>query len=980
MMKSMITGTRINTTLKLSNLLIAFFVVMGTFVASYSAKAHSVAVFIQMGNGTNGGSNGQVRFHALTWHRFTRTSGSMFVNGVQYPFQSVSLGPMPSDYRGVAGCSGWGSYNNNRYTYQSTAWISGINLCNPLNFGMTGYYLEEPDCNLSGSVNVSTPVILQNLTISPGTTFCAGTSYSMSIVASGVNLSYQWQRSMDGSNWSNVGGNSSTYSAGAASVSDNGARFRCVVTSSGTCGSNPSATSNTVQITVTNGTSITSQPVSSLSGCSGTTMSLSVAGAGTNLRYQWEVNSTPIGGATNPTFSFIAGQGIYLNGSTVRCVVSGSCGSATSNSTSLSVTPNTTITSQPSNSTVCEDAATSFNVGAVGANLTYQWQVFRNNTWSNVSNATIPNTVTYSGATSTQLILSGTKSNLSGVQYRCVVSGSCGASQTSGAATLTVNQVPTITSQPVNTTACASNATFTTAATGSSLTYQWQYRADGVAAYQNVSNGASYSGATTNQLTVIAPSVSLDQYRYRVIVTGVCPSNPTTRTGNPAILTVARPAVITVQPSSTTPSVCEAGAVSMTFTATGSNLTYKWQVSNNGTTFTDISSGSSYQNFNTNTLNIVGATNNLNGLIYRGVATGSCGAAANTNNITLTINQIPAVTVQPSNQTACLPATATFGVTAVGYLATYQWQYSTNGGTYTNVTDGFAGGVTYTGATSNSLTISPDASIDQYRYRVRVSGGCGSPVTSDAKILTVHSLPNITTQPIANTAICIFGSGTISLTNTGLGNTYRWQQKSPSGSWTNLNNTTSSTGVSTTGVFTNALVLSRVSEGVDGYLYRCIITPNASCTGASPINSGTVTLTVNRRPAITIQPVNSNNNTFLQNAQYPNQSTITYVYRVTATGSFTNPTNPDFQWRETTNGGRSWRNINGGTSSGTTSYAVTTTSTSPYRSTLEVTMQNPSNDFRNRSGFVYRCLITGICDIVTSNAVKVNPPPKLNRQ
>ncbi|MFN5803953.1 MAG: hypothetical protein ACK420_01335, partial [Sphingomonadales bacterium] len=351
-MKSMITGTRINTTLKLSNLLIAFFVVMGTFVASYSAKAHSVAVFIQMGNGTNGGSNGQVRFHALTWHRFTRTSGSMFVNGVQYPFQSVSLGPMPSDYRGVAGCSGWGSYNNNRYTYQSTAWISGINLCNPLNFGMTGYYLEEPDCNLSGSVNVSTPVILQNLTISPGTTFCAGTSYSMSIVASGVNLSYQWQRSMDGSNWSNVGGNSSTYSAGAASVSDNGARFRCVVTSSGTCGSNPSATSNTVQITVTNGTSITSQPVSSLSGCSGTTMSLSVAGSGTNLRYQWEVNSTPIGGATNPTFSFIAGQGIYLNGSTVRCVVSGSCGSATSNSTSLSVTPNTTITSQPSNSTV----------------------------------------------------------------------------------------------------------------------------------------------------------------------------------------------------------------------------------------------------------------------------------------------------------------------------------------------------------------------------------------------------------------------------------------------------------------------------------------------------------------------------------------------------------------------------------------------------------------------------------------------------
>ena len=969
--------SRNNLKSNLSHLLVAFFLLAGTLISSYSAKAHSVAVFIEI-------SGSQVRFHALTWHSTSefsnRPSGSMFVNGVQYPFRSVWSAPMPASYRLVASCNNWSRNNRSGIAYQTTDWISGINLCNPLNFGMTGYFLEEPACNLSGSVNVSTPVILQNLTISPGTTFCSGTNYSMSIVASGVNLSYQWQRSMDGSNWSNVGGNSASYSAGTASVSDNGARFRCIVTSSGSCGTSQSATSNTVQITVTNGTGISSQPISSLSGCSGTPMSLSVAGSGTNLRYQWEVNSTPIGGATNPTFSFTAGQGIYLNGSTVRCVVSGSCGSATSNPTSLSVTPNTTITSQPSNSTVCEDAATSFNVGAVGANLTYQWQVFRNNTWSNVSNATIPNTVTYSGATSSQLILSGTKSNLSGVQYRCVVSGSCGATQTSGAATLTVNQVPTITSHPVSTSACASNATFTTAATGSSLTYQWQFSTDGVAAYQNVSNGASYSGATTNQLTVIAPSVSLDQYRYRVIVSGVCPSNPTTRTGNPAILTVARPAVITVQPASTTPSVCEAGALSMTFTATGSNLTYRWEV-NSGSGFTPITSGSNYQNFNTNTLTIIGVTNSLNNLVYRGVATGACGAAATTNNVTLTVNRNPAVTVQASNQTACLPSgTATFAVTAAGHLPTYQWQFSTDGGTYTNVTDGFAGGITYTGATTNSLLISPTVSANQYRYRVRVSGACGSPVNSDAKILTVYSLPNITSQPIANTSVCIFGAATISLTDAGVGNTYQWQESSNGSSWTTLTNTTASTGFSSTGVNTASLVLSRVPASKNRFLYRCVITPNAACGALSSTNSGTVTLTVHTKPAITIQPVNSNNNTFLQNTQYPSQSTITYVYRVTATGSFADPANPNFQWRETTNGGQSWRNIAGGSSSGTTSYAVTTTSTSPYRSTLEVTMQRPSDDFNNRIRFVYRCLITGICDVVTSNAVKVNPPPKLNRQ
>jgi len=118
MMKNMMTGIQANKTLKLSHLLIAFFLVMGTFVASYSAKAHSVAVFIEIN------SSNQVRFHVLSWHRLTefggRPSGAMFVNGARHNFSfvyqnnaanTVIYGKPSNTLRRVASCSNWATYN-----------------------------------------------------------------------------------------------------------------------------------------------------------------------------------------------------------------------------------------------------------------------------------------------------------------------------------------------------------------------------------------------------------------------------------------------------------------------------------------------------------------------------------------------------------------------------------------------------------------------------------------------------------------------------------------------------------------------------------------------------------------------------------------------------------------------------------------------------------------------------------------------------
>lgn len=995
MMKNMMAGIRTDRTLKLSHLLIAFFLVMGTFVASFNAKAHSVAVFIEIN------ANNQVRFHALTWHGTgefaNRPSGSMYVNGVAYRFVAVNSAPMPSNFRLVAGCSFWTSYNYTGIAYQSTDWISGINLCNPLNFNMTSYFLETPACTLSGSVNVAVPVIVSQPTFSPSATRCVGDAFNVSVTASGINLSYKWQISVNNAAFVDIGTNgtsnigysgltSSTLSfSGSNNYPTSNTRYQCVVTSSGSCGTFTKASDPSPSMTVSSSPIVSSIQPTSLSGCSGSPMSLSVSASGTNLSYQWQYGAASSGTYTNTgsnaaTLSFNADASVaYTNGKYLRCVVSGSCGSAqTSAAVPLSVTPLTAITSQPSNSTICENAATTFSVTAGGASLTYQWQVSRNNgtSYSPISNGAVANVGTYSGTTSNTLTISGTNASLSGALYRCVVTGTCGQA-TSSAATLTVNRFPAILTQPVDKTVCLpGSAAFSVSTSGTSLTYQWESNAGGVT-YTNVTNGyaggITYTGATTNQLTVTPSTSDYNGYGYRVKITGVCGS---TISSTVATLSVASPATIS-STSTTTPSVCEAGTISLTLTASGTNLTYKWQELISGT-YTDVS-GPNYRNFTTNTLTILGTPSSFSGRAYRGVATGTCGNPAYTGTITLTINQNPSISVQPTNQAICIPSAATFSVTASGYSLAYQWETSAGGVTYTNITDGG----TYSGSTTNQLSITPSASINQYRYRVKLTGGCGSPLYSDPKILTVNSLPNITAEPTANAAICVSDAGTISLTNTGLGNNYQWQVSDnprDNSSFSPLANTTTTTGISYTGVNTNSLTLGRITTSEDGYLYRCVITPDASCGSVSPTISGTVTLTVNTKPAITLQPVNANNNTYLLNNTYTSPTTTTYVYKLNATGTFTDPAS-SFTWKESVDGGNSWRALTTGTYSGTTNnYVVTLSGTSPYSSELKVTMLNSSTEYSNRLKYIYRCLIVGTCDNVTSNAVKVNPPPKLNRQ
>src|SRR5207237_418861 len=124
---------------------------------------------------------------------------------------------------------------------------------------------------------------------------------------------------------------------------------------------------------------------------------------------------------------------------------------------------------------------------------------------------------------------------------------------------------------------------------------------------------------------------------------------------------------ITAQPSNQV--VCSGATASFSVTATGTALTYQWQLStDNGTTFNNIAAATA-SSFTTAAT--VAADN---GKQYRVVVGGTCSPSVTSSAATLTVNTAPAITGQPTAQTVCAGSTASFTVTATGTALTYQWR------------------------------------------------------------------------------------------------------------------------------------------------------------------------------------------------------------------------------------------------------------------------------------------------------------------
>ncbi len=192
------------------------------------------------------------------------------------------------------------------------------------------------------------------------------------------------------------------------------------------------------------------------------------------------------------------------------------------NTLSPAVTQPPQITQQPLPQNVCPGDNANFSVAATGSGLTYQWQT---------NGVNVTESTHYTGTTSPTLTVNNVgNADASGVNYRCVVTGS--GSTNSAAAALTLKAITIITADPKEQVVSAgTNVTLSMAATGEgTLTYQWL--ANGV----ELTNNTHYSGATSPSLTMFNVT-GADSADYRCVVTGGCGSE----NSGPAFVTVITP-------------------------------------------------------------------------------------------------------------------------------------------------------------------------------------------------------------------------------------------------------------------------------------------------------------------------------------------------------------------------------------------------------------------------------------------------------
>lgn len=559
---------------------------------------------------------------------------------------------------------------------------------------------------------------------------------------------------------------------------------------------------------------ITSHP-SNTTVCQGTNATLNVIATGSNLGYQWQVN-------TGSGFTDLSNSGIYNNvnspsltiigaqtsmhGYLYRCIVWGSCApTATSNSATLSVNPLPGISTHPASFTLCAGNPTSFTCAVSGINIGYQWQVNTGTGFTNLSN-----TAPYSGVTTNTLSLSNTTAAMNGYQYRCVISGACNASLPTNIATLTVHALPAIITQPTNAAVCSGfNTSFTTIATGTGISYQWQVLTLG--GFQNLTDIAPYSGSTTSTLTISNTSATLNNYQYRCVISGTCAPDATS---SAVTLTVHEAPVITAQPVNTV--ACVGLNRNINITATGSSLTYRWQMLT-GLYYTDLVNSSSYSGVNTATLSLLNTTLTQAGS-YRCIVTGICSPTDTSTPVNVSVTNTTSIYSQTTDQQVCTGTPIALEILTTGPVLSYHWERNAGQG-WQNIYDG---GI-YIGTQTNFLQItSTEDSIDQFTYRCVVDAPCQQP-TSNAILVRTFAAPKLTSQP-SSVTVYPGSPATFTVTASGFGIKYKWQASTSGVTYVNINDNSVYTGT-----HTNSLTVSNVARGQNGMHFRCLVEETGDC-------------------------------------------------------------------------------------------------------------------------------------------------------
>jgi hypothetical protein len=541
-----------------------------------------------------------------------------------------------------------------------------------------------------------------------------GASASLSVGATGSNLTYQW--------YAGAGTSNPLQTTSSISVAPNTTTTYWVRVS-GACGDPQDSTVATVHVCTT--PAITAQPQSvTIFGGVRTPLSVTATENGVEpMQYQWyrgaaADTSAPLSGET--AASFLTPPLTQATSYWVR-VSCGVCNPVDSAAATVSICNYPQVLSAPADQSIAVGQTATLNTFVATGNA-YQWYVGASGNTSQMAMDGPSNLSSYTA--------------LPGVttQYWArITNGGC-VSRTQSATVFVC--VPAITQQPANIMITSGTTTTLTVAATSAVTYQWYRGAAGDTSAPVGTNSASF---TTPALTAATS--------YWVRVTGGCGSPADSATAT--VTMCAPPAVTSVTP---TQSIVRGANTTCVVNATGSNLGYQWYVGASGNTAVPVNGATS------STI----AVTPQNTTSYWARLTGQCGTV-DSPTTTVRVCTTPAITGQPQSVTIFGGATTTLNVTATENGVEpmqYQWYRGAAGDTSAAVSSA-TGASFLTPALTQTTT-----------YWVRVTCGVCNPVDSVAATVTICYYPQILSAP-ADQYIAIGQTATLT-TFVASGNAYQW--------------------------------------------------------------------------------------------------------------------------------------------------------------------------------------------------------------
>ena len=408
-----------------------------------------------------------------------------------------------SGWKNMTSTTSWPGCKTNTLSFKATAAKAAYSYRCVLTNGAGETISEEVGFAIIPAPTIDTQPADVTVSVGDTVTFTVASSDADSYQWQ-VNTGSAWKSMTNATTWPGCKTDTLSFKATKANAAYT---YRCLLTNNG-------GTTESQAVSVKIMPKIDTEPTDAVAGI-GDTVTFKVESASA-ASFQWQIdtgsgwkdmtNATTWPGCKTNTLSFkaTAATANYI----FRCVLTNTGGTAETQAVKFTLPPAPTIDTQPAEAMAAVGETVTFTVASSNT-VSYQWQVNTGSAWKNMTNTT-----TWPGCKTNTLSFKATAANVN-YAYRCVLTNK-GGSTTSDEVHFTLKPAPTITEEPVTTTAFMGEMVSFKVTAENADSYQWQVNTG--SAWKSMTNETTWLGCKTDTLTFKA-TIANAKYSYRCVVT-----------------------------------------------------------------------------------------------------------------------------------------------------------------------------------------------------------------------------------------------------------------------------------------------------------------------------------------------------------------------------------------------------------------------------------------------------------------------------